>query len=128
EMVVPGLSRRKPAAHGERLKQLGVEIRVCQSAAVEGLVRSAVVGEKSGSGGIHTEPILDRPANKTLCVNRSGEMIVKVSALGHALQKIQQKRRLVANGVKISRGSSLGSRCASVTVCVRLRFLRPRGG
>ena len=113
EMVVAGFVAGTPVAHRPGVDDLVVEDVVVVGAADAGLWRVVLAGiagraEQSRSGAVDAEIVGRGPVDHVFGIDGAVEVIVQVAALGHVVQKCQQQRRLVADGVEIARGFLLG--------------------
>ena len=107
EVVVSGLARVLPVAHRDGVNDVDIELGI-----LEGVLdrhrRHVARWPAEGQGpGIDALTFLRRPLNVRFRINRSGEVIVQVAALGHFAQKGQQQVGVVANALEVALGGGL---------------------
>ena len=113
KVIVSGFLAR-PVAHGPGIDDGIVENVVLVGAADGRLAGEAVAGivtrgrNQNGSRAVDTKAVLSGEVNKTLGVNRPGQMDVQVAAFRHLAQESEQKSGLLADGVEVMRGSLFG--------------------
>src|ERR1051326_365014 len=112
-MVVAGFVTGAPIAHGPGVDDLVVEDVVAVSAADGGLGRVMLAGIAGGryqlrGRAIDAEIVGGGEVDQILGVNGAVKVVVEVPAFGHVVQKGEQERGLLADGVEVTRGFLLG--------------------
>ena len=83
--------------------------------AADGLRREAIRHgarlKKRVGGEVHAEVVFRGGANPGFGVNRAGEVVVQVRALGHADEKRVEIQRIGAREIELVRGAIVGRRC-----------------
>ncbi len=113
EMIV-AVERSIPIAHRHRIDRLIEERRILQHVHHRRAAGARVARSHHDHhrGRDETRFIVRRPAQITLGIDRTGQMVVQVAAFRHLTEKREQLERLIADGREPARGCRLGSRGA----------------
>ncbi len=100
-------------AHRKCIEHAAIEPDVLIGNRRRGLAFLGIARRRQQNQGvtIHAQAVLHGKLDKTFRVDCSGEVVMKISTLGHLGQKRMQQRRLVTNGFEMARGLLLGRSC-----------------
>src|SRR5215471_8865090 len=114
EVIVARFLARAGVAHRPRVDDLVIENLVTIGAADRGLgsvVLTGIAGwgYESRCGAVNAEVVRRGEVYEVLGVDRSREVVVEISALGHVVEEGEEQRWLIADRVEIAGGSLLRS-------------------
>ena len=107
EMIVTGFIAGPPIAHGPGVDDLVVKDLVVIRASDRRLGSVSIAGvagrsQQARGRAVNAEIVGGREVDEIFGVDSAAEMVVQVSALRHVVQKRQQHRRLLADGIEIA--------------------------